>query len=181
MRSVIKRLQGGDLRSTGEADQVAHLAQDDPTLISALVSGLSHSDPVVKMRCADALEKASRARSGCLQPHARKLRKLLDPLQPKELLWHVLQMIPRIRWRQACLPSLLAEVETCLGHPSSIVRTCALQASADLSLQWPDCCPRVEALLREAAVRGTPAMQSRCRKLLRHRPRGGASLRASRP
>ncbi|MEJ2364808.1 MAG: hypothetical protein P8017_09040 [Deltaproteobacteria bacterium] len=60
MTKIYDLLQGGDPRSTGKADQVAREAENNPTVVDELVDGLKISDPVIRMRCADELEKATR-------------------------------------------------------------------------------------------------------------------------
>jgi hypothetical protein len=59
-------------------------------------------------------------------------------------------------------------LETYLEDPSSIVKTCALQALADLSQQDASLQPMVLDLLRLHGRSGTPAMRARCRKLLKN-------------
>jgi hypothetical protein len=166
LNRAMDRLRGGDLRSVGAADAVAALAVLDGALFEDLVAGLDSPDPVLRMRCADALEKASRARPDRLQSHAVRLRALLAPDQPKEILWHALQMLPRIQWRAREVPGLLAAVEACLAAPSSIVRTCAMQSLVDLALPFPQHRARVEPLIRELSRSGSAAMRSRGVKLL---------------
>ena len=72
------------------------------------------------MRCADALEKVTRTHPEYLAPYAKELLKLIDPEQPKELLWHVVQMAPRVAWTGAKLPKVFQAVEACLASTSSI-------------------------------------------------------------
>lgn len=168
MRDVLDRLRGGDLRSLGAADEVAAAAIDDGALIPLLVNGMIAEEPVVRMRCADALEKATRDHPKRLRPHASHLLALLDPSQPKEVLWHVLQMTPRVRWRAAQKDVVLLAVEGCLGSSSAIVKTCAMQALAELARQqWPQELGRVVRMLQELSRSGTAAMRARGAKLLR--------------
>ena len=88
-------LSGGGLRSSGAAGQAA----------SALLSGnwtseeffglIKRAAPVVRMRAADALEKATRSDPTLIQESASRLLRLLAQPQPKEVRWHLLQMAPR--------------------------------------------------------------------------------------
>jgi len=54
-----------------------------------------------------------------------------------------------------------------LGDKSKILRTFAMQALADLAKQDADLRPEVIRVLEEQTRTGSPAMQSRGRKLLR--------------
>jgi hypothetical protein len=174
LNSAWDRLRGGDLRSIGAADEVAALAVQEAALFEDLVAGLDASDPVLRMRCADALEKASRTCPDRLQPHAGRLRALLAPDQPKEILWHTLQMLSRVQWRAREVPGLLLAVEACLASSSSIVRTCAMQSLVDLARSFPEHRGRVEPLIRELSRSGTPAMRSRGVRLLQRLARAQA-------
>jgi hypothetical protein len=98
MTRIHDLLKGGDLRSTGAADKVAREAEDNLSVVDELVAGLRINDPVIRMRCADALEKVTRNHSEYLSPYAQELLGLLSPNQPKELLWHLIQMVPRVNW-----------------------------------------------------------------------------------
>lgn len=164
---VLACLRGGDLRSLGAANAVARRAAQDPALIPVLINGMFDTDPVLRMRCADALEKANRENHASLDVHAERLLSLLLPYTPKEVLWHILQMSTRPTIPAARRRALAQAVEACLNHSSSIVKTCAMQALAELALAWPSLRPHVLALLRSHSASGTAAMRSRSAKLLR--------------
>ena len=160
-------LSGGDLRSIGAADDDARAAMADPAQLQKLVQGLEAADPVLRMRCADALEKATRKRPCALQPHADLLLRLLDPAQPREVLWHVVQMAPRVRWAPGRLPQVFSALERCLASASSIVRANCMEALADHTAQAPARAGEVRHLLEGLTRTGTPAMKARGTRLLR--------------
>jgi hypothetical protein len=56
-----------------------------------------------------------------------------------------------------------------LRDSSSMVKTFAMQALADLTKQAPELRPAVLQQLKKLTVRGTPAMRARGRKLLAER------------
>ena len=161
MRNGLERLRGGDLRSTGVANDVALEAIEDPALVPILFKGMTAEEPVVRMRCADALEKATREHPELLQSCAAGLLALLTPSQPKEVLWHVLQMTPPIRWPVSQSGVVLIAVERCLGNSSSIVKACAMQAVAELAAQREQHLGHARKLLRALSTSGTLAMRSR--------------------
>lgn len=80
--TIISWLQGGDLRSDGEADQVAQVVLDDMDLVVDVLSGLDHPEDVVRGRCADVLEKVARQYPDALLPHLKVIFKSLleDPV-----------------------------------------------------------------------------------------------------
>lgn len=165
--SILQKLQGGDLRSIGAADEVAQAVLTDASLVAVLMLGIKQGEPVVRMRCADVLEKASRDRSEFLQVHAVDLQGLLNTSQAKEVLWHLLQMVPRVTWSKSQLTQIFLAVENCLTNTSSIVKACAMQALVDLLVQAPEQMARVQQHIAELSVTGTAAMRSRGKKLLR--------------
>jgi hypothetical protein len=61
---------------------------------------------------------------------------------------------------------LMREFHGYLADNSKIVRTCTMQALADLAERNPALRQEVVPLLEELTITGSPAMQSRGRKLL---------------
>ena len=118
------------------------------------------------MRAADALEKATRTNPAPLQRFKKELLGLLEEAEQQELRWHLAAMIPRLALTPAEISRAAAALERYLEDRSSIVRTFALQALADLSQQHPAIRSGVIDRLREALRTGTPAMKARSRKLL---------------
>ncbi len=55
MSDLLGKLQGGDRRSIGRADEVVADVLNDPALFDDLFQGMLHDDPVVRMRSADAV------------------------------------------------------------------------------------------------------------------------------
>ncbi len=142
------------------------MVSENPKLFSQLIAGLWSSDPLVRMRAADAAEKVTREQPGLLQPYKRELLGLLTEAEEQELRWHLAVMVPRLplnaKERQVAISSL----ERYLEDDSSIVKTFALQGLADLAEAAPSLRPQVVEILHEAARKGTPAMKARSRKLL---------------
>ncbi len=73
MRSVLKKLSGGNRGSIGRSNEVVAAVLARPALFPALFAGFANDDPVVRMRAADAIEKITTQRPELLQPFKRKL------------------------------------------------------------------------------------------------------------
>jgi hypothetical protein len=101
-------------------------------------------NPVVRMRAADAVEKASLARPGLLQPHKAT----------------ILGAVAAIEQSVAILFGYLED-------RSSIARTFAMQALADVALRDGALRKTVLPVIEHLTETGTPAMRSRGRKLLK--------------
>jgi len=167
-------LSGGDRRSIGRVPVVLDMVRRRPALARQLVAALSDTDPLVRMRAADALEKASAARPELLHPHRRELLGLAGQATQQELRWHLAQIIPRLPLTRRQRRRAAALLEIYLRDRSAIVRTFAMQALADLASKDATLRPGVMPRLKRLASTGTPAMRARGRRLL-------ARLRACEP
>lgn len=131
------------------------------------MQGLWDSDPLVRMRAADATEKVSLLKPNLLKPFKTKLLRLLDEATQQELRWHLAQMIPRLRLSKRDRERAAAVFRRYLDDRSSIVKTSAMQAMADIASIDDAFMPEVKVLLTGLTTTGTAAMRARGRKLLR--------------
>jgi hypothetical protein len=163
--ALLSKLTGGDRRSIGQANKVAALVLRRHTLFPELMQGLWSSDPLIRMRAADAAEKVTLRRPDLLKPFKAKLLHLLDEATQQELRWHLAQMVPRLalstKDRVRATTALMRHLE----DKSSIVKTSAMQAIADLASSHDELIPQLKQLLTTLTESGTPAMKARGRKL----------------
>lgn len=168
MPLILKKLAGGDRRSIGRANEAVAKVLERPARIGELFGGLWHSDAVVRMRAADALEKVCAKRPELLQPFAAKLLTVAGRSEQQEVRWHAALMIPRLELttrQRAAAADIFFEY---LRDRSSIVRTWAMDALARLAQGDADLRKRVVPLIEDLTETGTPAMRARGRKLLQH-------------
>ena len=173
--NVIDKLRGGNLRSVGRSNQVVAEVLKHPALFAQLFHGMLHEDPVIRMRCADAVEKISARHPEWLQSHKKDLLWRVASIEQKEVRWHVAQMIPRLKLNPT---ERFGAVQILLGYLDDecrILKTFSMQALADLAERDHRFRPAVVRLLRMLTRTGSPAMQSRGRKLLKRmeHPREG--------
>ena len=164
--SILRKLKGGDRRSIGRSNEVVTQVLARPELFGVLFAGLSVDDPIVRARAADAVEKISTIHPEYLRPCKAALLGELARCEQKEVRGHVAQMLPRLRWttgEQQRVYDILSEY---LRDSSSIVKTFAMQALADLTTQAPERRPAVLRQLKTLTAHGTPAMRARGRTLL---------------
>jgi hypothetical protein len=159
-------LQGGDRRSLGQANRIAAVIREHPERFPELLECLWSPDPVVRMRAADAAEKASAQRAELLYPFKAELLGLAAETRQQELRWHLALMIPRLPLTRAERERAVALFKEFLSDRSSIVKTCALQGLAELAQGDPELRSEVTGLVERACRTGTPAMKARARKLL---------------
>ncbi|HHT26349.1 MAG TPA: hypothetical protein GXZ82_03735 [Firmicutes bacterium] len=89
MHPILQKLAGGDRRSIGCANEVAEEILADSDLFAIVLEGILHDDPIIRMRAADAVEKASSKRPGLLQPHKRMLFGEIAAIRQQEVRWHL--------------------------------------------------------------------------------------------
>ena len=163
---LLEKLQGGDRRSIGRVDEVVAEVLDRPVLFDALFYGMLSDDLLIRMRAADAVEKITARHPAYLVPYREPLLQRVARVDQQEVRWHVAQMLPRLEWddagRAICVEILIGY----LDDRSKIVKTFAMQALADFAERDVSLRPRVTGLLERLTQMGSPAMQSRGRKLL---------------
>lgn len=162
-----KLLAGGDRRSIGRSDEAVQIVLESPDLFRALVDAILAPDPVVRMRAADAAEKASAAQPELLLPEKDRLLTVVAAIPQQEVRWHVAQMLPRLQLDPAERRAALEILQGYLSDRSKIVCTFSMQAMADLAQQDPGLLPDVLPHLQQLAETGSPAMRSRGRQLLK--------------
>ncbi|HEY6306198.1 MAG TPA: hypothetical protein VI488_07025 [Candidatus Angelobacter sp.] len=165
-KSVLALLSGGDRRSIGRSDAVAAMVLAHPALFRGLIKGMWDQDAVVRMRAADAAEKASLQKPKLLRPFKAELLGLLAETKEQELRWHLAQMVPRLSLTPAERAHAASILRTYLDDRSSIVKTFAMQGLADLAVADDKLLPATIELLDRLTRSGTPAMRARGRKLL---------------
>jgi hypothetical protein len=159
-------LTGGDDRSFGTADQAAALATE-PDTFATIWAMLRHDDVTVRMRAADAADKASRVRPDLLQPYKDDLiHPVLEDGTP-ELSWHLLPMAARLELSDQEAARLMRRLQDAvLNNPNEIVRAEALAAAFSLVARHRRMLPRAGDLAKHAQCCGSPALAARARNLL---------------
>ena len=164
--NLLTLLEGGDRRSIGRADQVAVAVSRNRALFKTLMQGWWADDPLVRMRAADATEKVTRKNPDLLPAYKKQLLGLLADAEQQELRWHLAALVPRLPLSRQEHRLAASSLRRYLQDHSSIVKTCALQALADLAKDDSAMRTEVRKLLRQSLRNGTPAMKARSRKLL---------------
>jgi HEAT repeat protein len=164
---LLERLSGGDRRSIGASDKIVAEVLGNPSLFEDLFQGLFDEDTLIRMRAADAVEKITQRHPDWLTPYKSTLLDDIAASEQQEVRWHVAQMLPKLHLvgrEQAIAVRILKRY---LKDESSIVKTFALQALADLSQENSTLRKQVIHLVKNSLRVGTPAMKSRARKILK--------------
>lgn len=163
---LLKRLSGGDRRSIGKSEEVVADVLADARLFKPLFECMLEDDPLVRMRAADAVEKITAMRPDFLQPYKSKLIHHVAVVNQPEVRWHVAKLVSRLELNKSERRTVRALMDSYLTDKSSIVKTFAMQALADLACKDAGLKPRIVKQLQKLTEEGTPAMQARGRKLL---------------
>lgn len=163
---LVDRLRHGDRRSLRGVPSVLRAVRRDPRLFGVLIGGMWHDDPLVRMRSADAVEKLTVEHPRLLRPYKRRLLDLASTAQQPEVRWHVAQLVSRLSLSSRERSGVVRILYRYLDDESRIVKTCAMQALADIAETDPERRPGIIATLRALTSTGSPAMKSRGRALL---------------
>ena len=148
-------------------DGVVEQVRASPALFDQLIAGISHDDPLVRMRSADAAEKLTVDHPEWLQPHKRALLNILNESTEQEVRWHAAQMLPRLKLTKREREQALRVLMRYLQDKRRIVQVSALQAMAGLCEQDDALKPQVVDIIRTQSTSNSAAVRSRCRKLLK--------------
>lgn len=126
--AFLDELTAGDRRSIGRSDEVAERVVRHRELLAPLIGGMLHDDPLVRMRAADAVEKATRRHPAWLAPFKRRLLGEIAAVDQPEVRWHVAQMLPRLRLASGEEARAVRILMGYLKDESRIVKTFSMQA-----------------------------------------------------
>jgi hypothetical protein len=159
-------LAGGDLRSTGNSNAIAS-AISGQAAFDKLFNCLFDKDRLVVMRAADCIEKLTIEQPGYLLKHTAAALDLCARAGNKELLWHLAQLIPRLRYNRAQLVTGWTMVHRLAldKNMSRIVRVNALQAMFELAVQEPSLLPALRQCIRVLEKESIPSLAARVRRI----------------
>jgi len=165
--NILEKLRGGDLRSIGKANEIAKEVVNNPALFEFLFSGLLDDAPVVRMRAADVIEKVTQGKPELLLGYTSKIISILANAEQQEVCWHMAQIAPRLK----CDPSEEIEIiellKKYLLHKSKIVQVSAMESLAIIAERNNSILDEVIQIIAVQKETGSPAVQSRGRKLLK--------------
>ncbi len=164
---ILNKLQGGDLRSIGRVDEVVTDILADRTLFEIVFDGMSHADPLIRMRAADAIEKVTRINPAWLVPFKKRLIEEVSQIEQQEVQWHLAQMFARLDLEEEELGRVVQLLRRWIERSkSNIVKVNSLQCLSDLAFRYANLKPAVIELLQESLANGSPAVINRLKKLL---------------
>jgi len=166
MDPILTMLVGTDRRSIGKSNKVVAEVIADPLLFEIVFEGMSCDVPVLRMRCADVVEKITAHHPEYLVPYKQRLIYEIAKINQQEVRWHVAQMFSRLELTRDERQAVLTILSDYLKDKSKIVKTFSMQALADIAEQDEGLKSSIVNELEALTQKGSPAMISRGRKLL---------------
>ncbi len=168
MPTLLQRLEGGDLRSIGRANEVARVVGHDQKLFDEIFDGMFHEDPVVRSRSADAVEKSSKQFPYLLQSHRKNLIAQLQNFNQQEVQWHIALMLGRIELTKKETAIVIDTLLRWLDESKSIiVKVHCLQSLTDIALTNTWFKDEATMVIEEQMLKGSAAIKARGRMLLK--------------
>jgi len=178
MTDILEKLHGGDLRSIGQANEVVQEIEKKPALFGAVFSGLYDREPVVRMRSADVIEKVTKNKPELLSGYTSKAITILAFAEQQEVCWHMAQVAPRLECTANEENEIIEVLKRYLLHKSKIVTVSAMESLAIFAERNSSILHEVIEIIKKQKKNGSPAVQSRGRKLLQRLERKQANIKA---
>jgi hypothetical protein len=165
--------EGRCTQGAGRAFDAAVMVLEEPHLARQLIECLWDQDEGVAARAADALETVAGEHPQLTRQWKEELLGLLVESQTIKLRWHLGLIVTQMKLTRPECSRVAGVLTGWLDDRSSIVKTCAMQGLAELTLQDPTMKDEVLDLIRELTRSGTPAMRARGRHLIKAMELGG--------
>lgn len=165
--SILYKLRGGDLRSIGLSNEVAEDIEKNASLFETVFRGLYDSDPLIRMRSADVIEKVAQNKPELLLNHTSEVISILTTAEQQEVCWHMAQIAPRLAYSQNEENEIIKALKRYLTHKSKIVRVSAMESLANIAERNRSILNEVIEIIKVQKATGSPAIQARGRKLLK--------------
>lgn len=166
MTALLGPLRQGDRRSIRGVPRVVDQVIVEPALFPIVFDGMADVDPLVRMRCADAVEKITVARPEYLAPYKKRVIRLAAIAEQQEVRWHLAQLLSRLALSASERRQVVEILTGYLADTSRIVKTFSMQALADIAARDSQLRDPIVRTLRRLTRTGSPAMKSRGRRLL---------------
>jgi len=167
--SILKKLSGGDLRSIGNANEVVRDIIREPSLFRDVFNGMTHEDPVIRMRSADVIEKVASKHPDYLQPYKEVLIESISKVDQQEVQWHVAQLLSYLELSKKDQKKAVDILENYIVlSDSNIVKVNSIQTLANFTDKNPNLKKQVVKLIKDLISKGSPSLINRGQKLLSH-------------
>ena len=166
MDTFIELLKAGDLRSDGNADQVAGIVLKDTKRLSNLLPCLDHPDSVIRAHAAHAIEVITRVKPDLLVGETRRLIQRAEADAYPIVRWHMVMALGHmsglIKDPVPAAEALLAR----LKDTSPLVRSWTVYSLVAMGRSHPEQAARIITTLRDHGKDHSPAVRSRINRAI---------------
>ena len=166
MNTILNMLAGGDLRSIGRSNEVVLLVLEETVLFKDLFQGFYSTDPLIRMRTSDAIEKISQGRADLLDAYKNEVLALAEGADQKEMRWHFAQIMPRLTLTKLERARAFSIIEGYLTSQSAIVQACSLECLYDLGEKDMTLRKKAVEHLQQGLASSFKAVRARSQKIL---------------
>ena len=164
--SLIEMLRGGDHRSIGRADEVVDIVLSNPDRFDEVFNGILSDDSLIRMRCADAVEKIARKHPDLLNPFKKRLINEVSLIDQQEVQWHLAQMMAYLGYTNEETVKVVEILRGLLSSKSRIVVVSSLDTLAEFATRNGSLRESVIADIKKTMENGAPSVKSRGKRLL---------------
>jgi hypothetical protein len=166
MNQVENWLAGGDLRSDGASNEVAQVIIHHPGLLPDLVAGLDATDPVVRGRAADALEKVGRILPDSVVQHIQRIVTALSEDEVAMVRWHLAMALGHLAMYADQADRIETALLARLKDESVFVVSWSMASLCILALQYPAKLPGIVSAIAPFEKSSSAALRTRARKAM---------------
>lgn len=123
MNQIIEWLTIGDLRSDGQANEVAELVLAQPAIFPDLLAALTDKNDAVRGHAADALEKVSRQMPGLIGPHIDLIIRVARTDDVPMVRFHLAMIFGNLAHEQRLTETIIPTLLDMLGDESAFVKS----------------------------------------------------------
>ncbi|MFQ5811713.1 MAG: HEAT repeat domain-containing protein [Anaerolineae bacterium] len=156
MNQLLERLTGGDLRSDGQANEVADEVIQYPHLSDKLVEGLNEPDDVVRARTAHALERISRSHPEMLSAHLPQLIEIAKKDEVPMVRWHIVMIFGNLAVFEEKADLMISTLLDLLEDRSTFVKSWSIVSLSVMGREYPsvrgEIISRIRALQNDESV-----------------------------
>jgi len=128
MNQIIEWLAIGDLRSDGQANEVAALVLAQPVVFPDLLAALTDKNDVVRGHAADALEKVSRQAPDLIVPHLDLMMRVARTDDISMARFHLAMIFGNLAHENTLAESIIPTLLDMLGDESVFVKSWAISS-----------------------------------------------------
>jgi HEAT repeat protein len=138
MNDLLLLLSGGDLRSDGQASDVADFVIDNPSRLSDLLEGLQETNNVVRGRTAHAIERISRTHPEWLIDYLPNFIAMTYQDQVPFVKWHLAMTLGNLTVLDKEIEAIIAALLDLLNDPAVFVKSWAITCLVIIGKRYPD-------------------------------------------